>query len=136
LAALEYWLSEHRPALVCMDAFYLLHTGEGMTSKDLQPVLTTLKRLRKTYGCAFWLLDHNRKSSGSPSTDESAIDRWYGGRSKSAASDTVIETRAEKHEDGVSTFHALKMRGARLPAPLRVRLFDGALVIDEEQSAV
>lgn len=134
LAALENKIAEYRPALVCLDAFYLLHSGEGMTAKDLQPILFTLKRLRRTYGCAFWLIDHNRKSSGTVGSDEAAIDRWYGGRSKSAASDAVVETRARKDEDGASSFHVLKMRGSRLPAPIHLRLIDGKMIIDESQS--
>jgi hypothetical protein len=134
LAALENKIAEYRPELVCMDAFYLLHSGEGMTAKDLQPILVTLKRLRRTYGCAFWLLDHNRKSTGGPTNDEAAIDRWYGGRSKSAASDAVVETRARKDDDGASSFHVLKLRGSKLPAALPVRLVDGKLVVDASQS--
>lgn len=134
LLALENWIAEYRPELVCMDAFYLLHSGEGMTAKDLQPILFTLKRLRKAYGCAFWLLDHNRKTSGGPTGDEAAIDRWYGGRSKSAASDAVVETRARKGDDSASSFHVLKLRGSKLPEPINVRLVDGKLVIDESQS--
>lgn len=134
LAALEERIAALKPVLVCLDAFYLLHTGEGMTAKDLQPILATLKRLRRKYGCGFWIIDHNRKSSGSIATDESAIDRWYGGRSKSAASDEVIETRARKDDDGAASFHFLKLRGAKLPKPINVRLVDGKLVIDDNES--
>lgn len=134
LAALEAKISEFRPALVCLDAFYLLHSGEGMTAKDLQPILFTLKRLRRTYGCAFWLIDHNRKTTGAALSDESAMDRWYGGRSKSAASDAVIETRARKDDDGSASFHYLKLRGSKLPKPIEVRLVDGKMVIDADES--
>lgn len=134
LKELENKIASYRPALVCLDAFYLLHSGEGMTAKDLQPILFTLKRLRRTYGCAFWLIDHNRKSSGTVGSDEAAIDRWYGGRSKSAASDAVVETRARKDDDGASSFHVLKMRGSRLPEPISIRLVDGKMILDDSQS--
>lgn len=134
LAVLEAKIASYRPSLVCLDAFYLLHSGEGMTAKDLQPILFTLKRLRRKYGCAFWLIDHNRKSSGGQVSDEVAMDRWYGGRSKSAASDAVVETRARKDDDGSASFHVLKMRGSKLPGAIHVRLVDGKMVLDENQS--
>lgn len=132
LGLLDSWLSANQPSLVVMDAFYLLHSGEGMTAKDLQPVLMTIKRLRKKHSCAIWLLDHNRKSSGGvASSDENAIDRWYGGRAKSAATDGVVETRPVRGRDGVAEFHVLKLRGARLPPRFVVRLENGLLVPDE-----
>lgn len=134
LAALEAKIASYQPALVCLDAFYLLHSGEGMTAKDLQPILFTLKRLRRKYGCAFWLIDHNRKSSGGQVSDEVAMDRWYGGRSKSAASDAVVETRARKDDDGSASFHVLKLRGSKLPGAIHVRLVDGKMILDESQS--
>lgn len=134
LAVLENKIANYRPDLVCLDAFYLLHSGEGMTAKDLQPILVTLKRLRRTYGCAFWLIDHNRKGTGGPTSDEAAMDRWYGGRSKSAASDAVIETRARKDDDSAASFHVLKLRGSKLPGAINVRLADGKMVVDENES--
>lgn len=127
LEALDSWMTEHKPELLVLDAFFLLHQGEGMTARDLGPVLRTLKRLRKKHRCAIWIVDHNRKQPGK-GDEADLIDRWYGGRPKSAATDGAIEAHALSGFDDVVEFKVVKMRGGQklLPA-FHVQIRDGVL---------
>lgn len=128
LAALDAWMSEHKPELLVLDSFYLLHEGEGMTAKDLGPVLRSLKRLRKKHGCAIWIIDHNRKQPGKGADDADPIDHWYGGRPKSAATDGAIESKPVPGQDDAVELRVVKMRGGqKLLPPFQVRIQDGML---------
>lgn len=127
------WLKEYTPNLLVVDSFYLMYSGK---KEDLINVMKLLKKIRNKYGCAIWIIDHNRKSQGAGSVGEDAIDRLINGREKSAAVDVVMESRSVKGESGSVFLDVLKQRGVKLPEALRVTYDDGRLTIDgdEEES--
>lgn len=121
------WLEEYKPDLLVIDSFYLMYSGK---KEDLIAVMKLLKRIRNKFGCAIWIIDHNRKSQGANSVGEDAIDRLINGREKSAAVDVVMESRSVKGESGSVFLDVLKQRGVKLPEPLRVTYADGRLTVD------
>jgi hypothetical protein len=130
LAAFDAWMAEHTPALVAMDAFYLFHDSDGMTAKDLNPILRSLKWLRRRHNNAFWMLDHDRKTGKEGNGEGNPIDRMYGGRPKSAACDAIVESQPIKGDKMSAYLMVHKLRGARPPEPMRLRLDDGLLIAD------
>lgn len=128
VAQIGAWLDEHRPALTLMDAFYLLHDSDGMTSKDLRPILRAVKSFRIKYETSIWMLDHDRKSAKEANTEGNPVDKLYGGRAKSAAIDSLIESLPVKGDKEAVYIQVHKLRGARPPEPIRLRLVDGMLV--------
>lgn len=133
LQELCLWLKEYTPDLLVIDSFYLMYSGK---KEDLIAVMKLLKKIRNKFGCAIWIIDHNRKSQGAGSVGEDAIDRLINGREKSAAVDVVMESRSVKGESGSVFLDVLKQRGVKLPEPLRVTYSDGSLTVDgdEEES--
>ncbi len=127
-AALERWIDEHRPSFVLLDSFYLFHQTNGFTPEELTPILRLLKALRIKYGCTIWLIDHDRKTNKSANGSENAIDRWMGGRAKSAACEAAFES--VPGENGTVTLYARKLRGGAFPKPLTLTYENGALVAD------
>lgn len=130
LAAFDAWMEANKPALVAMDAFYLFHDSDGMTAKDLNPILRALKWLRNRHSNAFWMLDHDRKTGKEGNGEGNPIDRMYGGRPKSAACDAIVESQPIKGDKMSAYLMVHKLRGARPPEPLRLRLEEGLLVAD------
>lgn len=126
------WLGEHKPDLLVIDSFYLMYSGR---KEDLIAVMKILKRLRNRFGCAIWIIDHNRKGQAD-SSGENPIDRLINGREKSAAVDVVMESRPVKGEQGSTFLDVLKLRGAKLPDAVRVTYEDGLITVegDEESS--
>lgn len=128
--ALEVWIEQYRPGWIMLDAFYLMHSTDGLTMKDLVPVMAVLRRLRREYGCGFGVVDHDRKSSTTHDTTGDPIDDLYGGRAKGAASEALWQTLRVKGEPACTYLHVRKLRGALLPEPVRLRLQDGVVRID------
>lgn len=128
---LEEWIKEHRPTFVMLDSFYLFHQTNGFTPEELTPILRTLKRIRNKYHCTIWLLDHDRKTNKSANGSENPIDRWMGGRPKSAACEMAIES--VPGENGTATIYVRKLRGGAPPKPLTIRLVNGVLVADDPE---
>ena len=120
------WLDEHKPDLLILDAFYLMYSGR---KEDLLSVMKLIKKIRNKYGCAIWVIDHNRKGQGD-SSGENAIDRLINGREKSAAVDVVMESRPVKGEQGSAFIEVLKIRGAKHPDPVRITYADGMMTVD------
>lgn len=132
IAELCAWLEEHKPDLLILDAFYLMHDGEGY-GKDLGPIMKRLKAIRGKYGCAIWVIDHDRKGKGDGSSGENPIDRLWGGRQKSAAVDAIMESRPVKGTHGETFLDVIKLRGAKPAEPIRVKLYpDYRLLVEEE----
>lgn len=115
------WIEQYKPDLLVLDAFYLMHSGEGF-GKDLGPIMKRLKAIRGKYGCAIWVIDHDRKGKGEGSGDGNPIDRLWGGRQKSAAVDAIVESRPVKGEHGATFLDVIKLRGAKPAEPIRVTL--------------
>lgn len=128
--ALEAWIEKHKPALVILDSFYLFHDSDGMTAKDLNPILRVIKGMRRRQGCAFWILDHDRKAGKDAPGDGNAIDKMYGGRPKSAACDAIVESQPVKGDKTAAILTVHKLRGSALPEPIRLRLQDGLLIAE------
>lgn len=128
LQDLGTWLDEHKPDLLILDAFYLMYSGR---KEDLLAVMKLIKKIRNKYGCAIWIIDHNRKGQGDVS-GENPIDRLINGREKSAAVDVVMESRPVKNEQGSAFLDVLKLRGAKMPDAIRVTYADGLITIDGE----
>jgi hypothetical protein len=124
------WLKEYTPDLLVVDSFYLMYSGK---KEDLIEVMKLLKKIRNKFGCAIWIIDHNRKSQGQGSQGEDAIDRLINGREKSAAVDVVMESRSVKGESGSVFLDVLKQRGVKLPEPIRVTYADGRLTVDGDE---
>ncbi len=121
------WLEIYKPDMVVLDSFYLMYSGK---KEDLLSIIKILKRIRDKYGCAIWIIDHNRKGQGASSAGDDAIDRLINGREKSAACDSVMESRNVKGESGSVFLDLIKCRGAKLPEPVRVSYVDGRITID------
>lgn len=132
IAELCAWLESFKPDLVIIDAFYLMHDGEGY-GKDLSPIMRRIKAIRTKYGCAIWVIDHDRKGKGEANGGENPIDRLWGGRQKSAAVDAIMESRPVKGSHGETFLDIIKLRGAKPAEPIRVRLYpDYRLLIEGE----
>ena len=126
------WLDEYKPDLLILDAFYLMHDGEGY-GKDLGPIMKRLKAIRGKYGCAIWVIDHDRKGKSDGAGSENPIDRLWGGRQKSAAVDAIMESRPVKGTHGETFLDVIKLRGAKPAEPIRVKLHpDYRLVVEDE----
>lgn len=129
------WLEQFKPDLLVLDAFYLMHDGEGF-GKDLGPIMKRIKAIRAKYGCAIWVIDHDRKGKGDASSSENPIDRLWGGRQKSAAVDAIMESRPVKGSHGETFLDVIKLRGAKPAEPIRVKLYpDYRLLIEGEGEA-
>jgi hypothetical protein len=129
------WLEEYKPDLLIMDAFYLMHDGEGY-GKDLGPIMKRLKAIRGAYNCAIWVIDHDRKGKAEGSSSENPIDRLWGGRQKSAAVDAIMESRPIKGSHGETFLDVIKLRGAKPADPIRVKLYsDYRLLVEGEGRA-
>jgi hypothetical protein len=124
------WLEEHRPDLLILDSFYLMYSGR---KEDLLQVLKIIRKIRDKYGCAVWIIDHNRKGQGDNS-GENPIDRLINGREKSAMVDTVMESRPVKGQGGSTFLDVLKLRGVKLPEPVRVTYDEGRFTIDGKEA--
>lgn len=124
------WLEAYKPDMVVLDSFYLMYSGK---KEDLIQIIKILKRIRNKYGCAIWIIDHNRKGQGAASAGDDAIDRLINGREKSAACDSVMESRNIKGEQGSVFLDVIKLRGAKLPEAVRVTYSDGSLTIDGDE---
>lgn len=124
------WLETNRPDLLVIDSFYLMYSGKR---EDLITVMRLLKRIRNRFGCAIWVIDHNRKSQGKNSEGEDSMDRLINGREKSAAVDAVMEYRRVKGQDGAAFIDMLKLRGSRLPESVLVAYSDGVISIDGDK---
>lgn len=129
LSDLCAWLETYKPDLVILDSFYLMYSGK---KEDLLQVMKILKKIRNKYGCAIWIIDHNRKGQGDVS-GENPIDRLINGREKSAAVDVVMESRPIKGEQGSTFLDVLKLRGSKLPEAVRVTYEDGRITVDGEE---
>jgi hypothetical protein len=123
------WLEEHKPDLLVIDSFYLMYSGK---KEDLISVMKILKRIRNKFGCAIWIIDHNRKGQAD-SSGENPIDRLINGREKSAAVDVVMESRPVKGEQGSTFLDVLKLRGAKLPDAVRVTYEDGSITVEGDE---
>lgn len=124
------WIEQYKPDLLVLDAFYLMHSGEGF-GKDLGPIMKRLKAIRGKYGCSIWVIDHDRKGKGDGSGDGNPIDRLWGGRQKSAAVDAIMESRPVKGSHGETFLDVIKLRGAKPGDPIRVTLgSDYSLTVD------
>lgn len=129
------WLEEYKPDLLILDAFYLMHDGEGY-GKDLGPIMKRLKAIRGAYNCAIWVIDHDRKGKAEGTGSENPIDRLWGGRQKSAAVDAIMESRPVKGAHGETFLDIIKLRGAKPAEPIRVKLYsDYRLLIEGEGKA-
>lgn len=129
------WLEAQKPDLLIIDAFYLMHEGEGY-GKDLGPIMKRIKALRTKYGCAIWIIDHDRKGKGDGNSSENPIDRLWGGRQKSAAVDAIMESRPVKGSHGETFLDVIKLRGAKPAEPIRVKLYpDYRLLVEGEGEA-
>lgn len=129
------WIEQFKPDLLVLDAFYLMHSGEGF-GKDLGPIMKRIKAIRGKYGCAIWVIDHDRKGKGEGSSDGNPIDRLWGGRQKSAAVDAIMESRPVKGAHGETFLDMIKLRGAKPGDPIRVTLgSDYRLSVDLSESA-
>jgi hypothetical protein len=132
IAELCAWLDEYKPDLLILDAFYLMHDGEGY-GKDLGPIMKKIKAIRGKYGCAIWVIDHDRKGKSDGSGSENPIDRLWGGRQKSAAVDAIMESRPVKGTHGETFLDVIKLRGAKPAEPIRVKLHpDYKLLVEDE----
>lgn len=125
------WLDEFRPELLVIDSFYLMYSGR---KEDLIGVMKLMKRIRNKFGCAIWVIDHNRKGQGKNSEGEDPVDRLINGREKSAAVDVIMESRLVKGQDGAAFLDVLKLRGARRPESVRVAYEDGLIGIDGDKA--
>jgi hypothetical protein len=125
LQELRLWLEAHRPALVILDAFYLLHAGEGY-GKEMRALVNTLRALRTDADTAIWIIDHDRKG-GDGRDKDNPIDRLIGGREKSGGADAVIEIEAVKGKAGAVVLSTRKLRGGKPEPPLEIQLEDGRL---------
>lgn len=125
------WLDQYRPELLVIDSFYLTYSGK---KEDLIGVMKLMKRIRNKFGCAIWVIDHNRKGQGKNSEGEDPIDRLINGREKSAAVDAIMESRLVKGQDGAAFIDVLKIRGAKRPEALRVAYEDGRISIDGDKA--
>lgn len=123
------WMDAHKPDLLIIDAFYLMYSGKR---EDLLTVMKLLKRIRNKFGCAIWIIDHNRKGQGD-ATGENPIDRLINGREKSAAVDVVMESRPVKGEHGSTFLDVIKIRGVKPIDPIRVTYADGLITVDGEE---
>jgi predicted DNA-binding transcriptional regulator len=117
------WIEAYKPDLVIVDAFYMMHDGEGF-GKDLGPIMKRLKAIRGAYNCAIWVIDHDRKGKAEASNGENPIDRLWGGRQKSAAVDAIVESRPVKGSHGETFLDIVKLRGAKPADPIRVKLYE------------
>lgn len=120
------WLESSKPDLLILDSFYLMYSGK---KEDLLTIMKIVKKIRNKYGCAIWIIDHNRKGQGDV-PGENPIDRLINGREKSAAVDVVMESRPVKNESGSVFLDVLKLRGVKLPEPIRVTYEDGRFTVD------
>lgn len=128
------WIEHHKTDLLVLDAFYLMHSGEGF-GKDLGPIMKRIKAIRAKYGCAIWVIDHDRKGKGEGSGDGNPIDRLWGGRQKSAAVDAIVESRPVKGSHGETFLDVIKLRGAKPAEPIRVTLGpDYMLTVDAKEA--
>lgn len=125
------WLGEHKPDLLVIDSFYLMYSGK---KEDLISIMKILKRIRNRFGCAIWIIDHNRKGQAD-SSGENPIDRLINGREKSAAVDVVMESRPVKGEQGSTFLDVLKLRGAKLPDAVRVTYEDGLITVEGDEES-
>lgn len=125
------WLGEHKPDLLVIDSFYLMYSGR---KEDLISIMKILKRIRNKFGCAIWIIDHNRKGQAD-SSGENPIDRLINGREKSAAVDVVMESRPVKGEQGSTFLDVLKLRGAKLPEAVRVTYEDGLITVEGDEES-
>ncbi len=121
------WLREYKPDMLILDTFYMMYSGK---SEDLLAVMKVLRTIRDAFGCAIWIIDHNRKSSSAPSSGEDAMDRLIGGREKSGSVDTIIEFRRVKGQEGAAYLDVLKLRGNKSPDSIMVSYDGGVLTVD------
>lgn len=128
LRELIAWLEANRPALVVLDAFYLLHAGEGY-GKEMRRLVNVLRQLRSRMGTCIWIIDHDRKG-GEGRDKDNPIDRLIGGREKSGGCDAVIEVLPVKGTPGVVEFVTHKLRGGRPHDPLTITMAAGRLSAD------
>ena len=118
-----------RPALVIMDAFYLVHSTEGFTGKDLSPVLDRIRALRNESGATVLLIDHPRKEAPGTRTKADPLDLLYGGRAKGAVADCIMQLVRVKNSTTQAVLTVEKQRGAPPLAPLKLEHSDAGLVL-------
>lgn len=134
--ALGEWCAEFHPALVVLDAFYLMHNSDGMTGRDIRPMILSCRWLRDTFGCTVIVIDHARKAvSGATNSNESGIDRLYGGVEKASASDLLMYSVPVKWDQGATSLRFEKLRGIRKPDALSVRFKNGRIILDNENES-
>lgn len=130
----EAWLIEYQPAMVVLDAWYLLQGEAEDHGKEQRKMLQVLRALRRKHGGVWWIIDHSRKSGSDGGKDDSAIDRLFGGREKGAAADAVLEVREIKGQAGHVFLSAVKLRGGKPLEGLHVALVDGRLTIQGQRA--
>lgn len=127
-AKLSEWCEANRPGFILLDAFYLLHSTDGMTGRDLRAVIDVCRQIRSAYNCTVLLIDHARKAAGSGRNDEeSGLDRLYGAVEKASASDIALYAQPVKGDEGAAYLRFEKIRGKSKPKPLLVR-FNGSTI--------
>jgi hypothetical protein len=97
---LEFFLDEYNPDLVIIDSLGKLINGDIKDDSIMRTVFNYLSIVRAKYGCAFWVIHHNRKGTSDNKKPREIAD-VYGSQYITSEPDTVISLWKDHGEEDI-----------------------------------
>lgn len=122
LEKLKKKIEKVNPQVIVMDSLRRFHNRNENDSGEVALLFDTIKRLARTYHCAFVILDHERKpSNDSMGNIDPSSDDLRGSNDKGAAADAVINLKEKRGE--LYLYHT-KVRYSKPFLPVLVQIED------------
>jgi hypothetical protein len=122
VARLKRKIEKVNPKLVVLDSLRRFHNKNENDSGEVSALFETIKKMARLYGCAFVVLDHERKSNPAIiGKNDASSDDLRGSNDKGAAADAVISLKEDKGQ--LNLWHT-KARHSRPFLPILVKIED------------